>query len=225
MAKGENIFKRKDGRWEARYPKGRTDSGRIQYGFCYGKTYKEAKEKAAEARGVLVKAPPAESRAPVLCFAAYCDIWLESKRAWLKTATYIKYESILTHHIKPELGSRSAEVITTASITAFSRRLLEEKHLSPKTVRDILTVLKLILRDTSAQLSLPPVVVPSPKLPKSSIRVLTRAEQARLVSYLLSDRDACKFGIFLALLTGLRIGELCALRWEDICLGEVVPLG
>ena len=167
MAKGENIFKRKDGRWEARYPKGRTDSGRIQYGFCYGKTYKEAKEKAAEARGVLVKEPPAESRAPVLCFAAYCDIWLESKRAWLKTATYIKYESILTHHIKPELGSRSAEVITTASITAFSRRLLEEKHLSPKTVRDILTVLKLILRDTSAQLSLPPVVVPSPKLPKS----------------------------------------------------------
>ena len=65
----------------------------------------------------------------------------------------------------------------------------------------------------------------SPKLPKSSIRVLTRAEQARLVSYLLSDRDACKFGIFLALLTGLRIGELCALRWEDICLGEAVPLG
>lgn len=57
MAKGENIFKRKDGRWEARYPKGRTDSGRIQYGFCYGKTYKEAKEKAAEARGVLVKEP------------------------------------------------------------------------------------------------------------------------------------------------------------------------
>lgn len=225
MAKGENIFKRKDGRWEARYPKGRTDSGRIQYGFCYGKTYKEAKEKAAEARGVLVKEPPAESRAPVLCFAAYCDAWLERKRPWVKTATYIKYESILIHHIKPELGARPAEVISTASITAFSRRLLEEKHLSPKTVRDILTVLKLILRDTSAQLSLPPVDVPSPKLPKSSIRVLTRAEQARLVSYLLSDRDACKFGIFLALLTGLRIGELCALRWEDICLGEAVPLG
>ena len=45
MAKGENIFKRKDGRWEARYVRGRELSGKIKYGFCYGKTYREAKEK------------------------------------------------------------------------------------------------------------------------------------------------------------------------------------
>ena len=45
MAKGENIFKRKDGRWEARYIKGYELSGKIKYGFCYGKTYREAKEK------------------------------------------------------------------------------------------------------------------------------------------------------------------------------------
>ena len=38
MAKGENIFKRKDGRWEARYIKGYELSGKIKYGFCYGKT-------------------------------------------------------------------------------------------------------------------------------------------------------------------------------------------
>ena len=45
MKKCENIFKRKDGRWEARYIKGYELSGKIKYGFCYGKTYKEAKEK------------------------------------------------------------------------------------------------------------------------------------------------------------------------------------
>ena len=45
MAKGENIFKRKDRRWEARYVRGRELSGKIKYGFCYGKTYREAKEK------------------------------------------------------------------------------------------------------------------------------------------------------------------------------------
>lgn len=45
MAKGENIFKRKDGRWEARYFREYELSGKIKYGFCYGKTYKEAKEK------------------------------------------------------------------------------------------------------------------------------------------------------------------------------------
>ena len=45
MSKGENIFKKKDGRWEARYIRGYELSGKIRYGFCYGKTYKEAKEK------------------------------------------------------------------------------------------------------------------------------------------------------------------------------------
>lgn len=48
MAKGENIFKRKDGRWEARYIKSRDITGKIQYGFCYGKTYREAKEKVTK---------------------------------------------------------------------------------------------------------------------------------------------------------------------------------
>ena len=48
MAKGENIFHRKDGRWEARYIKGYELSGKIKYGFCYGKTYREAKEKVTK---------------------------------------------------------------------------------------------------------------------------------------------------------------------------------
>ena len=47
--KGENIFKRKDGRWEARYIKGYDLSGKSKYGFCYGKTYQETKEKAMAA--------------------------------------------------------------------------------------------------------------------------------------------------------------------------------
>ena len=51
MAKGENIFKRKDGRWEARYIKGYELSGKIKYGFCYGKTYREAKEKVTKCGG------------------------------------------------------------------------------------------------------------------------------------------------------------------------------
>ena len=48
--KGENIFKRKDGRWEARYVRGYELSGKIKYGFCYGKTYREAKDKVMKAR-------------------------------------------------------------------------------------------------------------------------------------------------------------------------------
>lgn len=56
MKKGENIFKRKDGRWEARYIKGYELSGKIKYGFCYGKTYKEAKEKFQNTRRLCLQA-------------------------------------------------------------------------------------------------------------------------------------------------------------------------
>lgn len=53
MSKGENIFKRKDGRWEARYIKGHELSGKIRYGFCYGRTYREAKEKVTKFKAAL----------------------------------------------------------------------------------------------------------------------------------------------------------------------------
>ena len=46
--KGENIFKRKDGRWEGRYVKSRELSGKIVYGYCYGRTYREVKEKVMQ---------------------------------------------------------------------------------------------------------------------------------------------------------------------------------
>lgn len=48
--KGENIYKRKDGRWEARFVKGYSVEGKIFYGYCYGKTYQEAKQKVNQAR-------------------------------------------------------------------------------------------------------------------------------------------------------------------------------
>ena len=65
MYKGENIFKRKDGRWEARYIKGRDLSGKAKYGFCYGKTYKEAKDKVIKQKAAVLEGriiPETDSR-------------------------------------------------------------------------------------------------------------------------------------------------------------------
>lgn len=58
MSKGENIFKRKDGRWEARYVKGYELSGKIRYGFCYGRTYREAKEKVTKFKAAVASGAP-----------------------------------------------------------------------------------------------------------------------------------------------------------------------
>lgn len=78
MAKGENIFKRKDGRWEARYIKGYELSGKIKYGFCYGKTYKEAKEKVTRAKAAMLSGKPAPKFDSRNRFAFFCDEWFES---------------------------------------------------------------------------------------------------------------------------------------------------
>lgn len=90
MAKGENIFRRRDGRWEARYSKGRELSGKIKYGYCYGKTYREAKEKAEKCKAALASGNPLPtSRTPNL-FSAYCMGWLHAKKSKVKESTYGK---------------------------------------------------------------------------------------------------------------------------------------
>ena len=222
MAKGENIFKRKDGRWEARYIKGYELSGKIKYGFCYGKTYKEAKEKVTNCKAALISGKslsPAGSRHR---FTFYCDEWLRTRKAKIKETTYIKYDTVLKRHIKPKLGSCYPLGFTTDLIDAFTKELLFEEELAPKTVHDILVVLHSVLKYTAGHFpgAFPAVEINYPKANRKEMRVLSREEQQRFVAYLLTDMDACKFGILLALFTGIRIGELCALRWDHISMQD-----
>ncbi len=86
MAKGENIFKRKDGRWEARYIKGYELSGRIRYGFCYGKTYQETKEKASRCKAVLNNGTADASARSRHRLVFYCGEWLREKKPMIREA-------------------------------------------------------------------------------------------------------------------------------------------
>lgn len=219
--KGENIFKRKDGRWEARYIKGHELSGKIKYGFCYGKTYKEAKEKAARCKASLAAGAPVPAANNRHRFAYYCEEWLHLEKGKIKESSYVKYDAILKNHILPKLGGCFPPGITSPLVEQFKQELLE-KELAVKTVRDILAVLHTILKYTAAQFPgvFPTVEIAYPKEPKKEARVLDINEQRRFVTYLQTDMDECKFGILLALLTGLRIGEICALRWENVSLKD-----
>ena len=144
------------------------------------------------------------------------------KQDEIRESSYIKYRAILERHIKPRLGSRRLGGICTASVDAFTRGLLETDGLSVKTVHDILSVLHSVLKDTEARrpAGARAVQIRYPKGKRREMRVLTIEEQKRLVAYLLHPTDSCKFGLLLALYTGLRIGELCALRWSCIDLRE-----
>lgn len=217
--KGENIFKRKDGRWEARYVKGYELSGKIKYGFCYGKTYKEAKEKVTKCKAALLNHMPLPVTNNRHRFSFFCEEWLRMEKGKVKESTYVKYDTILRKHILPKLGGCFPLGITSQLAEQFKQELLDE-GLSTKTVRDILVALRAILKYMAGQYpgGLPLVEVSYPREQKTEARVLDSEEQQRFIAYLQTDMDECKFGILLALLTGLRIGELCALRWENISL-------
>lgn len=89
MAKGENIFRRRDGRWEARYIKGRELSGKIKYGYCYGKTYREAKEKAAKRKAALANGAPLPTARTQKPFSSYCLEWLHMQTEISGTAAVV----------------------------------------------------------------------------------------------------------------------------------------
>lgn len=214
--KGENIYKRNDGRWEARYIKGYSPDGSIRYGYCYARTYREAKDKAGAEKAALLNNGGEKPSEVKKRFDAYCDEWLQINRPRIKESTYVKYLTIIENHIRPCFGGRRPQALTSLMIESFSRDLLDD-GLSPKTVRDVLALLQSILGYIKKEVNImPPVEIVFPKEQKKEMRILTHEEQIRFTQYLLSDTDECKFGVFLALITGLRIGEICALKWKNI---------
>ena len=213
--RGENIYKRKDNRWEGRYIKGYDYKGKKQFGYVYAKTYREAKEKLNACKQALV----AKTGQIKKNFGAFCDEWLILSRSRVKESTYVKYHTIVTNHIKPKLEKLLPQNLNTVVIEQFSHDLLIE-GLSVKTVRDILTVLRSVLKYCRRQIgtSFPDIEIVYPKERKKEMRVLTLDEQTKFIQYLLGDMDSAKFGVLLALLTGMRIGEVCALKWENVSI-------
>lgn len=152
--------------------------------------------------------------------SSYCDEWLQNKKFSLKESSMVKYETILRCHIKPYLGMMDPYKLTSVTIDNYINDLMTQKKLSPKTVKDILIVLNSVLNYTSKQnfgknIN---IDITYPKCSKKQMKVLSQEEQRNLIDYLVANLDSCTFGILLAMFTGLRIGELCALKWHDISI-------
>ena len=94
--KGENIYKRKDGRWEGRYIKARSQTGKAVYGYVYASTYKEAKRKRSqaivniEANQTTIRKVP-ETTMPTCFIRKLANDWMNSIQSQIKKSSYVKY--------------------------------------------------------------------------------------------------------------------------------------
>ena len=226
--KGENIFKRKDGRWEGRYIKARNGNKAI-YGYVFGKSYLEVKQKKSEAISQIdheknqVK-KQTQAKSPTLENIALQ--WLEELKPIHKKSTIVKYMGQLKNYIIPAFGNLKLKEISNKNIISFSRKLLTEEQqgrkLAPKTVSDIISRMKSIRRFAllrGYEVNYIPNVVEIP-LRQRQIRILTFAEENKILRYLKNHFDLTALGILLSLFTGLRIGELCALKWSDFSFDD-----
>ncbi len=228
--RGENIYKRKDGRWEGRYIKDHVNK-KIMYGYVYAKTYREVKEKLSLISDTALKkenvvVPTTKSQLGI-DFKTVSLAWVESLKPQLKESSIVKYTNVLENYLLPYFKDNTIETITREDILNFSYGLLisggqKGNGLSPKTVNSILSVLKgiFLYATQHEKLDVADIWKISFKQPQKPMRILSLAEQEKLSKFLYENLTLSNLGILVCLYTGIRIGEICALKWEDISFDE-----
>lgn len=218
--RGENIYRRKDGRWEGRIWKC-TASKKKTYQSVYGKSYREVKDKMYQLRQ---QARPENQSVHTLSEAA--EIWMMSQSVYWKAGTYSAYKRMLQKHIIPYLGNKLINEITNQTLSEFVEKInreQEEGPLSRNYMFQICSMVRRIMIYMSKQYGDGLTIPVNPVNKEQACHVLLPNESTlmTLEKYLYenADQDTC-IGILLALHTGIRIGELSALTWRDIDLEE-----
>ncbi|MFD2308091.1 tyrosine-type recombinase/integrase [Enterococcus termitis] len=213
--KGENIYKRKDGRWEGRYIKGRRADGSIYYGYIYSTSYKEVKKKL-----VIKKAANFSNSTTTDRFYGtvnnWLDYWLESVAAvQVKASTFDSYKSKIDCHIRPAIGDIYLCELTSTKIESFINKTRET--LSINSLHAVFRVLKTALKYAEKLNFVRRSLyenIQLPKIKKTKITTITRSEH----KYLAKEASKSSEGlpVLLSLETGMRIGEISGLKWTDI---------
>lgn len=158
-------------------------------------------------------------------FKDWIDEWLSEQKNYIKESTYANYTNVVYNHLIPELGDYLLKDINNKLI----QKILLDKYkngrkdstggLSDKTIKDMGTLLKTSFKSAFKEELITPFDL-SFNYPKNNknnrIYVLSKIEQKKLISYIASNKNIKNLSILLTLYSGLRIGELCALKWSDI---------
>ena len=222
--KGENIYKRKDGRWEGRQIYSYNENGKAKYKYVYAHSYAEVRKKMKEANTSL-SSHKSKADNIEITFGELSTKWLERALLRVKDSTFARYFNLIEKHINPRIGKYKIYEINFELIEKHINDLLSngklsgQGGLSPKSVQDIFIIIKSILKysNENHNIRFNEIVL---KKADNEMRVLTKQEQMKLNKFLLTNVDSMRFGVLLSLYTGIRIGELCALRWENINIAE-----
>ena len=155
-------------------------------------------------------------------FESVADLWKKDKKQYVKISTYSAYCLLVDNHLIPEFKGK--EDITEELVQSYVLKELN-KGLNEKTIKDILIVLKMILKFgvKNGMLEYRQIDIKFPtNHDKKMVEVLTRDNQRKLMDYINDNFTFKNLGIVICLSTGLRIGELCALRWQDIDTEESI---
>ena len=144
------------------------------------------------------------------------DLWKRDKKQYVKKSTYAAYVLLVQNHLLPYFGDKYR--VEESDVQDFVFKKLDE-GLSQKTIKDILIVLKMILNFAVKQKFIERFVIDI-KFPSQQengqLEVLNRTNQRKIMEYVENNFTFKNLGIFICLSTGMRIGEVCALTWDDV---------
>ena len=146
--------------------------------------------------------------------------WLEYKRNNVKESTYYNYMYNIERYLKPFFNQRNIDEIL--NYNDFIQELKEKYAL--ETIKRIVNVLKSILNyyQDEYNVILKTKKITLPKTEKRKVKILSHQEKEKLEKYCLEVNTLKSLGIIICLNTGLRIGEICALKWKNIDLEEKI---
>ena len=213
MRHGENIRKRKDGRWEARYICSYNKEGKAVYRSVYGTSYEDAKTKRIH----FLNGTETQYLRNDLSFIRVAELWLSEKKETLKQSSYNQYYNQCHTHLFPDFNNAKFSSIRSADVNLFLKKKMAQGY-SESTVICLRTILMMIFRYARKNNILCSVNgdIFIPKNAKNKADAFTRNEQKLINEYLSEHPDVFTLAIYLSLYCGLRIGEVCALQWKDI---------
>lgn len=199
MRIGPNIYKRRDGRWEARVVIGKKANGKPQYKYLYAPTYREVSLAQKDFQKTVCFMIPASEKQKLL-FQTAADEWLKQKRKSCKPSTYNKYKNYLDSYILPHWKNTPVGMITQETYDQLFTSL--EETLSDSSLRVINTVIKGCMKHALKSV---PIDFKSIAATDSQVKILTDSEVALLLYKLRNRVDLNTVGILFALYTGVRL--------------------